>query len=817
MLSTNAKWVPAVASALVFSLVVSGLGGFSLRLGSQDQRSVGSSPPTDSHFSPYVSPGLTLSPTSGPAGQSVSALASDFVPGELVELYFNVGSTGTCTADTVGNCTTTFTVPVVPGGSYAVAARGETSGLLADTTFVVTPTLTLSPTSGPAGTSVVAYATSFAAGEIVNVDWNGAFACSGTADSGGSTSCSFAAPAVSAGSYPVTAHGASSGETASATFALTAPTLTLSPTSGSVGESVSALVSDFEPSETVELYFNSEPAGTCTADLAGNCSATLTVPVVPGGSYAVEAQGETSGDLAGATFLVTPTLTLSPAFGPAGTSVVAYVTSFATGEIVNVDWSGGFACSGTANSAGSTSCSFTAPGVSAGSYAVSAVGTSSGETAGATFVLTAPTLVLSPTSGSAGQSVSARASDFVPGETVELYFNSGPAGTCTADTVGNCTTTFTVPVVPGGPYAVAAQGETSGDSASTTFLVIPTLALSPDSGPAGTSVVAQGVGFIAAETVDVYWAGVITSSAVADSAGTFSCTFTVPSTSAGTYAVTARGVEGDSANATFRVPPLALYAVTFAETGLPPSGKIWWVALGDRLQASSPSPPGLTAGTITFMVPNGTYQFLIRGPSGYRIGGSPNGSVVVSGGFPGVAVTFVRGSTPAIAFHELGLGIGTRWCGTLQPSGGGGGVPAGIEECSSTPNLAFKNMTPGTYAFSIGPVGSATTIVKVGTLWTAESNGVVTDSRGLTVEVRFEYQVTFTEAGLPSGTPWSVTSQGQTASSTTATIVLSLTNGSHPYHVHAVLGYSVSSTPAGHLTVSGVATSVSVTFTARGA
>ena len=74
-----------------------------------------------------------------------------------------------------------------------------------------------------------------------------------------------------------------------------------------------------------------------------------------------------------------------------------------------------------------------------------------------------------------------------------------------------------------------------------------------------------------------------------------------------------------------------------------------------------------------------------------------------------------------------------------------------------------------------------------------------------------DYKVTFTETGLPSGTNWSVTLNGQRMYGTTSSLVFYEFNGSYPYTVGAPPGY----TPrpqAGLTIVNGAAVTVPITF-----
>ncbi len=71
--------------------------------------------------------------------------------------------------------------------------------------------------------------------------------------------------------------------------------------------------------------------------------------------------------------------------------------------------------------------------------------------------------------------------------------------------------------------------------------------------------------------------------------------------------------------------------------------------------------------------------------------------------------------------------------------------------------------------------------------------------------------VTFTESGLPGGTPWEVTVDGTPYASTTSTIAIDLAAGLHSYTVGPEAGYATPS--GGSFTVGSTPSSISVTFT----
>jgi len=77
------------------------------------------------------------------------------------------------------------------------------------------------------------------------------------------------------------------------------------------------------------------------------------------------------------------------------------------------------------------------------------------------------------------------------------------------------------------------------------------------------------------------------------------------------------------------------------------------------------------------------------------------------------------------------------------------------------------------------------------------------------------YPVTFTEGGLPSGTSWSVTLNGTPQSSTSASMVFDVANGTLSYTVGAVSGYTIGQA-SGTITVAGHSVSETVQFTSTG-
>jgi hypothetical protein len=239
------------------------------------------------------------------------------------------------------------------------------------------------------------------------------------------------------------------------------------------------------------------------------------------------------------------------------------------------------------------------------------------------------------------------------------------------------------------------------------------------------------------------------------------------------------------------------YTLTFTETGLPTGAhpKSWSVSLDGALQTTS-------ATSIVFPVANGTHSYLVRGPSGFRVSSvlPPAGTIVVNGANVPQAVTFVRGATGTVSFHEVGLATDTKWCVTL-----------GSLLCSTTAKIVSKNLTPGTYSYAINTFHGVSTLVTINGASVGTTGGVAL-AHATSVKVRFAYAVTFTESGLPFSTSWKVAAGSQSVTSTSTTIVLYLTNGTYTFHVGAVTGYTASP-GSGGLHIAGTTLAVSVRFT----
>src|SRR3972149_5642479 len=426
-------------------------------------------------------------------------------------------------------------LPIIIIGSY-----GFTQEVYAD------PSLSISPTSGPAGTPVHATGSGFTLGSFVYIYFDGSNTGYGsTADSSGNIDFNFYVPISAVGDHTVAAIDPTTNQAPSQTFTVTTPTFSISPTSGPVGTLVHATGSGFAPSNFVYIYFDGSNTGYgSTADAAGNIDFNFYVPISAVGDHTVAAIDPTTNQAPSQTFTVTtPTFSISPTSGPVGTLVHATGSGFAPSNFVYIYFDGSNTGYGsTADSSGNIDFDFYIPASTVGDHTVQAIDGYNNQAPSQTFTVTTPTFSISPTSGPVGTLVHATGSGFAPSNFVYIYFDGSNTGYgSTADSSGNINFDFYIPASTVGDHTVQAIDPTTNQAPSQTFTVTtPTFSISPTSGPVGTLVHATGSGFTLGSFVYIYFDGSNTGyGSTADAAGNIDFNFYVPISAVGDHTVAA--------------------------------------------------------------------------------------------------------------------------------------------------------------------------------------------------------------------------------------------------------------------------------------
>src|SRR5256712_200336 len=193
---------------------------------------------------------ISLSPQIGPAGTIITVTGKNFASNSAVTILYDNNTIttepATVTTDSTGSFTGSITVPSSSGAGPHTVKATDASNHPASAQFSVmtTPvaTISLNPTSGPTGTTVNISGSNFAANSGITISYDNSTIATNpviiTTDSTGSFAGSITVPTSSgAGTHTVKAADASS-NSASASFTVTTPAITLNPTSGPTGTTV---------------------------------------------------------------------------------------------------------------------------------------------------------------------------------------------------------------------------------------------------------------------------------------------------------------------------------------------------------------------------------------------------------------------------------------------------------------------------------------------------------------------------------------------------------------------------------------------------
>ena len=575
----NKKYVSlALFSILLFGLVVTGLSN-----------------------SAHAVATLTLSPTSGPPGVSVTVTGSGFPADASVDILFDSSFRDSTTASPTGTFTKSITIPTDASvGTHKIKASFGTSEI-PEATFTVTsstPTITLSPTSGPVGSSVMVAGSNFPVSTSITVKFGTAtvttIPSTVTSSTSGTFSASFTIPSgAAAGSHTVTATGGTS--TATATFTV-GGTVTISPTSGAVGTTVTVSGSSFGASKTITIKFDSTTVTTNPATITTTASglfssATFVVPSgVTAGSHTVSAS---DGTITGsAIFTVSPsaTITLSPTSGGVSTSVTISGSGFTASSSVTVKFDtttiATTPASITATASGTFSATITVPSTTTvGNHTISASDTV-GKTASALFNVIVPAVItLSPTAGQRGITVTLSGSSFNPSSAITVKFDSTTLATTpstlTTTASGAFSATVTIPsTASAGSHTITAT-DGAGKSGSAIFTVSlgPVVILSPTSGVTGTEVTVTGSNFTKNTQATIKFGKITVATeppnVIIGVTGTLAAKFLVPAGVAlGNYIVSVRDDTGRTGNATFTVQSSAIASISLSPTSAAPGSMV---------------------------------------------------------------------------------------------------------------------------------------------------------------------------------------------------------------------------------------------------
>ncbi len=379
-----------------------------------------------------------------------------------------------------------------------------------------------------------------------------------------------------------------------------AATMSLSTTSGSIGDQITVTGSGFgatvDPNnpQTVIVYFSQQSAtigqtiGTNVTvyktiliqntNSSGVFTGTFTVPdkitvtqSVTAGTYYLYACQLTGANpdliLVASTFTVAGTgaISINPSSGPVDTEIQITGSDFGPSSSIAIDFGGVSTPIERGNTTTNTNGAFTSyilvPESTAGTHTVRA--TVAGTSASAQFTIT-PEIFLGKTSAEAGTQVSIEGTGFGRRKDVTIWFNNAGIATALSGRDGSFDLTITIPELAAGIYDVEAEDE-DGNLDSAKFTIFqpapppeptpeptpepepptPTPSavsgsLSPaDTGPVGMDLIVTGTGFTAGKEVTIQYDGEEIATGTATPDGIIVAVFQVPESDAGDHTITA--------------------------------------------------------------------------------------------------------------------------------------------------------------------------------------------------------------------------------------------------------------------------------------
>ena len=446
----------------------------------------------------------------GPVGSPVTVAGTGF-SGASVSATVTIGGQvlGVVAVDSTGSFTLSGTVPTLAAGARTVTASDGAGNTAATTdTFGVTPTLAVSPTSGLAGSKVSLSGTGWTASSTVTLKLTGQAWTTANTDVNGNILPQSPQPIITPSSplganqivgydvnYPAV-------PAASTTFTVVARALSVTPvSSGPHGTQLLITGTNMTPSTTsppnskilagqLKMGAIALNSTDIPIDTQGTISpTTVYVPAAaPLGANTITAT-DTSALVAAAVFTVTqPTITINPATGARGTTVIvtgagwlAPSTVLSNTVIIGVYNLG--QTTGTLSvpeittmpdSSGNFAAGVVIPNVpAAGQYSIYARDNNNNAAALATFAVPGAAISVSPTSGVALSTITVTGTGFKPYWGIKVSMGTGPAFTFPTqvftDVMGAFTFSGQIPGLAPGATVVSATDDTS---TATTFFTI---------------------------------------------------------------------------------------------------------------------------------------------------------------------------------------------------------------------------------------------------------------------------------------------------------------------------------------------------------
>ena len=403
--------------------------------------------------------------------------------------------------------------------------------------------------------------------------------------------------------------------------------VTLYPTSGPPGTDV-VILGNFTAGSTYTVTFGAlTPVATGIVIGKGNVG-SFDLPDLPRGTYSVMVTSSAgdSATLPLPTFTISPQIFLSAATGEVGDQIDVNGNGFNANQNISINFDTINIAVVASNGQGVFSNTvITIPQSPAGSHLITA-SDQSGASPGVSFSIS-PEVTMSASEGSVGSTLIISGTGFAGSELIAFSLDNKGVNALDAPISTEPNGEFTnvslvIPTVTGGSATIKIE-DSSSDTATASYLVDSTIAVIPNSGPAGTKVTVDGNGFqsISNSPITITYNGTVMNtspaSLIADGNGGFAANFMIPAAANGVATITAND-NLDTASANFSVVvPTAVKSVanvvfsvlkgpvgtSVTATGTGFSGNAAITAKYDNTPIGTATTDGAGNFTTTFTVP----------------------------------------------------------------------------------------------------------------------------------------------------------------------------------------------------------------------
>ena len=326
-----------------------------------------------------VNPKLTVSQSTTSPGSQILASGAGFTSSSAISFAIdgkNVNATAA--ADTSGAFTDAkIDVPSLQGGSHTLTAT-DVEGFFDTAAITTVQATTISPNSGPVGTSVKISGGGFTANATIMVTFNNTKIDTDpkviTSDSSGNFSANIIVPGYAANPYEIAASDGNT--TGKAAFTVTSA-VKLDPTTGAIGGSVSVSGSGFAAKAPISIKYDNSGIASPTSDASGAFSTTFKVPPSLAGPHQINVSDGVNQVTLGFTATAFSQISLGSAAGNqvtgnVGSEVTVSGSAFKAGAQVIVTYDGTQIATTTVSAEGLYSVNFKVPAGKHGDHAVTA-------------------------------------------------------------------------------------------------------------------------------------------------------------------------------------------------------------------------------------------------------------------------------------------------------------------------------------------------------------------------------------------------------------------------------------------------------------